>query len=105
MANSKSTRSRKRKKAVPTAAPKAVPARQSRRFPEVKGKVMDAVAVEIDPQAQAIVILFQDNTALSLNLDPRLSVFPELLDRRDGNWRPTKRWPPLHSPSSFLKWL
>jgi hypothetical protein len=92
MADSKGTRSRKRKKAVRFS--------HLLKFPEVKGKTIDEV--ELDPEAQAIVILFQDNTALSFDLDPGLGVFPELSDRRDGS---LKRWKPLHTPSSILKWL
>jgi hypothetical protein len=41
-------------------------------FPEVKGKTIESV--EID--SIAIVIVFQDNTALSFDLDSTLSVYP-----------------------------
>jgi hypothetical protein len=34
----------------------------------------------------AITILFQDKTALSFALNPRLGVFPELSDWKNGNW-------------------
>lgn len=94
MAESKSTRSRKRRKAVPSS--------RFLRFPEVKGKVVEGV--EIDPDVQAIIILFQDNTALSFDMDCRVSVFPELSDRRDGNWRKIKRWEAVHSSLSMQKW-
>jgi hypothetical protein len=69
------------------------------RFPEVKGKVVETV--EIDPAVRAIVILFQDKTALSLNLEPALTVIPQLSDRKTGNWRGIKRWPAVHSRQSM----
>lgn len=55
-----------------------------RHFREVKGKIVESV--EIDPDLNAITILFQDKTALSFDLEPRLTVFPELSDWKTGNW-------------------
>jgi hypothetical protein len=73
-----------------------------RRFPEVKGKIVSEV--EIDPNAQAILILFDDNTALSFDLDSSHAVFPELSKRKNGNWKPIKKWPPIQSAMSMVKW-
>jgi hypothetical protein len=73
-----------------------------RRFPEVKGKIV--AEVEIDPNAQAILILFEDKTALSFDLDSSHAVFPELSERKKGNWKPVKKWPPIHSTISMVKW-
>src|SRR6185436_16119409 len=72
------------------------------RFPEVKGKIVEAV--EVDPDLTAIVVLFQDKTALSFDLDPCLTVFPELSDWKTGNWRGIKRWRRLHSKLSMVSW-
>jgi hypothetical protein len=71
------------------------------RFPEVKGKIISDV--EIDPDAQAILILFTDKTALSFDLDSSHAVFPELSMRQRGNWRPLKKWPPIRSSFSMVK--
>jgi hypothetical protein len=89
MANSKRTRS---------------PKRHSRllRFPEVKGKTLEAV--EVDPDLTAITVLFQDKTVLSFDLDPMLVVFPELASLKTGNWRSIKRWAALRSKISMVKW-
>jgi hypothetical protein len=76
--------------------------RQFLRFPEVKGKTVEAV--EVDPDLTAIVVLFQDKTALSFDLDPCLTVFPELSDWKTGNWRGIKRWRPLHSKLTMVSW-
>jgi len=71
-------------------------------FPEVKGKIVESV--EIDAAVQAITILFQDKTALSFDLEPSLTVFPELSDFKTGNWRGVKRWPAVHSKLSIVSW-
>jgi hypothetical protein len=72
------------------------------RFPEVRGKIVSQV--EIDPDAQAIVMLFEDNTALSFNVDSSHVVFSEFSKRQRGDWKPLKRWPPIYSPISMVKW-
>ena len=90
MADSKRAHSRKRRRSNFT------------RFPEVKGKMVESV--EVDPDGQAVVILFKDRTALSFDLDTRLTVFPELSDWKTGNWKGIKRWPALHSKTSLVKW-
>jgi hypothetical protein len=83
---------------------KRSPKQRSRftRFPEVRGKTVSEV--EVDPDAQAILILFEDKTALSFDLDSSHVVFPELLNRTKGNWKPIKHWRPIHSPLSMVKW-
>jgi hypothetical protein len=61
-------------------------------FPEAKGKVVELV--EIDPDANAIVILFEDSTALTFEVDTfltpgslsvgRIDVLPSNALRRTG---------------------
>jgi hypothetical protein len=72
------------------------------RFPEVRGKTVSEV--EVDPDAQAIFILFDDNTALGFDIDSSHVVFPELSNRKKGNWTPLKKWPPINSPIAMVKW-
>ncbi|HKD82806.1 MAG TPA: hypothetical protein VKH81_24165 [Candidatus Angelobacter sp.] len=72
------------------------------RFPEVRGKAVESV--EIDPDVQAITILFKDRTALSFDLDPSLTVYPELSDWKTGDWRGIKRWRAMHSKPDMLSW-
>ncbi|HEY2496512.1 MAG TPA: hypothetical protein VGK24_05540 [Candidatus Angelobacter sp.] len=74
--------------------------RQFTYFPQVKGKIVENV--EIDADVAAVTILFQDKTALSFELKPRLSVFPELSDWKTENWRGIKRWRAVHSKSSMV---
>jgi hypothetical protein len=72
------------------------------RFPEVKGKIVELV--EVDQDAQAILILFTDKTVLGFDIDSSHVVFPELSNRKTGNWKPIKKWPPIGSPISMVKW-
>jgi hypothetical protein len=72
------------------------------RFPEVKGKVVSLV--EVDDNASAINIMFEDDTVLGFDLDSSHVVFPQLFDRNKGNWKPLKHWPPIYSPISMVKW-
>jgi hypothetical protein len=71
-------------------------------FPEVRGKIVQLI--ELDPDAQAIVILFEDSTALSFDIDSTHAVFPEFSRRKSGNWTPVKKWRPVQSPLSMAKW-
>jgi hypothetical protein len=87
MAASKGTHSRKRRTS------------QITRFP-VRGKIVESVEADAD----AITILFQDRTALSFDLDSSHVVFPELSDWKTGDWRAVKRWPPISSNLSMVRW-
>jgi hypothetical protein len=71
-------------------------------FPEVRGKIVSEV--EVDKDAQAILILFEDNTVLGFDIDSSHVVFPQLSDRNKGNWKPIKHWRPIYSPISMVKW-
>ncbi|MBZ5504706.1 MAG: hypothetical protein LAO78_04375 [Acidobacteriia bacterium] len=72
------------------------------RFPEVKGKVVSLV--EVDDNASAILIMFEDNTVLGFDIDSSHVVFPQLSDRKKGNWKSIKQWRPIYSPISMVKW-
>ena len=72
------------------------------RFPEVRGKIV--AQVEVDPDATAISILFQDKTILSFDIDSSHVVFPELSDFKTGNWRGIKRWPRIQGSIEMIKW-
>jgi hypothetical protein len=72
---------------------------QISRFP-VRGKIVESVEADAD----AIMILFQDKTALSFDLDSSHVVFPELSDWKTGDWRALKRWPPISSSLTMVKW-
>jgi len=64
-------------------------------FPQVKGKTVQLI--EVDPDAQAIVILFEDSTALSFDIDSCHVISPEFSMRKSGNWTPIKSWKTVKS--------
>jgi hypothetical protein len=90
MAVSKATRSGRRKKAY----------QRVLRFPKAKGKIIAEVELAISPDYNIIEIVFQDKTSLSFNLEPCFQVTPELINWKTGNYKPIKRWRPVHSRSS-----
>jgi hypothetical protein len=72
------------------------------RFPEVKGKIVELV--EVDQDAQAILILFTDKTVLGFDVETSHVFFPELSNRKTGNWKTIKQWRPIYSPISMVQW-
>lgn len=73
--------------------------RQVTHFPEVKGKVVKFVELSLDTENYTIEIRFDDDTALTFDMDaePGIAVTPDWADWKTGNWKPIKRWHPLHS--------
>jgi hypothetical protein len=94
LASNKVTRSRKRRKEPPY--------RRVLRFPEVRGKIIDLVELGSSPDDYTIEIRFQDKTALSFDIEPCITGFPELANWRTGEYTPIKRWRPVHSRSSKI---
>jgi hypothetical protein len=83
MAESKGTRSRK--------------GRKRPRFPEVKGKIVEGVELKPSENGYSIGIMFRDRTFLSFDVEPQVTVFPELSDWKTENYKPLKRWPVIRS--------
>ena len=81
--------------------PRSRRARAWTRIPEVKGKIVDAI--EIDPDVNAVTIIFQDNTALNFEIEPTITVFTALYNRAKGNWRSLKEWPPVRSKTGMVE--
>jgi len=70
------------------------------RFPEAKGKIIAEVELSLSPDHNIIEIVFQDKTALNFELEPCFTVFPETTDWRAGEYKPIRRWRPVHSRPS-----
>lgn len=79
MAKSKGTHSRKK--------------RTRNAFPEIKGKIVEGVELMPSENGYSIGIMFQDRTYLSFDVEPYITVFPELSDWKTKNYKPLKRWP------------
>jgi hypothetical protein len=71
--------------------------RKSNAFPEVKGKIVERVELMPGENGYSIGIMFQDRTFLSFDVEPCLTVFPELSDWKTKNYKPLKRWRTIHS--------
>ena len=83
MADSKGTRSKKRRKRDP--------------FAVVRGKVVERIELSTGSETCEIGILFKDRTYLGFDLDPFLKITPDFSDWKTHNYKPLKRWPPLRS--------
>jgi hypothetical protein len=73
---------------------------QKMKFPEVKGKIIEAIELFISPDECIIDIGFQDRTSLTFDVEPCVVIMPELADWKTGEYNPLKRWRPVHSRSS-----
>ena len=62
-------------------------------FPEIKGKIVEGVELMPSENGYSIGIMFQDRTFLSFDVEPYISIFPELSDWKTKNYKPLKRWP------------
>ena len=66
-------------------------------FPEVNGKIVDAVEVFSHNEYYAITIRFQDKTALNLALETAVFTFPTLSDWTGGNEKILKEYKSVRS--------
>jgi hypothetical protein len=68
-------------------------------FHEVKGKIVDSVEIKPQDHGYGVGIMFQDRTYLSFDVEvePRITIKPELSDWTTGNYKPLKRWPIIQS--------
>lgn len=82
MAKSKVTHSRRKRKNA---------------FPEIKGKIVEGVELMPSENGYSIGIMFQDRTFLSFDVEPCITIFPELSDWKTKNYKPLKRWRTIHS--------
>jgi len=67
------------------------------RFPEAKGKIVDAVEFSIATDYRAISINFQDKTCLHFSLDTGLTVKTDYSNWKTGNQRIIRAWPLIRS--------
>jgi hypothetical protein len=84
MAGNKRTRSRKG---------------HTRQFPaaQFKGKIVHDIEARITDEGCAIGIMFQDRTYLSFDVEMGVTIMPELSSFKTGEYKPLKRWRPIHS--------
>jgi hypothetical protein len=68
-----------------------------RKFPVAKGKIIAEVELSLSPDYNIIEIVFQDKTSLNFQIEPCFQVVPELVNWKSGEYKPIKRWRPVHS--------
>ena len=80
-------------------ASKQPKARYSRlvEFPEARGRTVEKVELSTDSDFPCISIRFQDNTDLTVVIDPWLTFQADYSRFKDGNQTVLKRWPVFRS--------
>ncbi len=66
-------------------------------FPEARGRTVERVELSTDSDFPCISIRFQDNTDLTVALDPWLTFRADYSMWKDGNQKVLKRWPIFRS--------
>jgi hypothetical protein len=79
---------------------KAISYRRVLAFPQARGKTVERVELDVTPEYFLIDIRFKDKTALTFDLEPYVMVYPEFANWGTGEYKPLKRWRPVHSRSS-----
>jgi hypothetical protein len=65
-------------------------------FPQARGRTVEAVELTTDSDFHCISIRFQDDTDLTVEIDPWLT-FRDYSIWKDGNQKVLKRWPVFRS--------
>ena len=73
------------------------PTRRVADFPEVKGKIVNAVEVHADHEYYGITICFQDETTLSFTVEPCVVAFPVYAGWENGEEKTIKKYKPVRS--------
>ncbi|MGB8131685.1 MAG: hypothetical protein WCG81_18005 [Candidatus Angelobacter sp.] len=73
------------------------PYQRIQKFREAKGKIIAEVELFLSSDYNIIEIVFQDKTSLNFQLEPCFQVAPELVNWKSGEYKPVKRWRPVHS--------
>jgi hypothetical protein len=66
-------------------------------FPEARGRTVDKVELSIDSDFPCVSIRFQDNTDLTVVIDPWLTFQVDYSRWKAGNQKVLKRWPVFRS--------
>ena len=83
----------------PRRAPKQPKSRLSRlvEFPEARGRAVERVELSTDSDFPCISIRFQDNTDLTVVVDPWLTFQAAYSRFKEGNQKVLKSWPVFRS--------
>jgi hypothetical protein len=89
----------KRRSRTSTAAPRpALPSsRRLFRFPQARGKTVEAVEFSTDSSFHAISVNFQDRTSLTFEIETGFTLQADFSDWNTGNQRVLRSWRPVRS--------
>lgn len=79
--------------------------RRVMKFPQARGKTIEFIQLSVSTEEYIIDIRFKDKTSLTFDLEPCLSVIPEICDWRGTEYNPVRRWRPVHSKSANIPLL
>lgn len=66
-------------------------------FPQVRGRTVERVELNLDSDFRCISIRFQDSTDLTFVIEPALTFRADYSKWKDGEQKVLKRWPPVMS--------
>jgi len=66
-------------------------------FPEVKGKIVDSVELDVEASFYAISVFFQDKTSLTFSMEPCIVAFPVYSEWIEGEQKIIKEYQPARS--------
>jgi len=66
-------------------------------FPEVTGKIVQAVEIHSDHEFYGLTIRFEDRTALTFTFETAVFAFPTFSDWEDGNEKILKKYKSVRS--------
>jgi hypothetical protein len=66
-------------------------------FPQVRGRTVEMVELNLDSDFHCISIRFQDDTDLTFVIDPALTFRADYSRWKAGEQKMLKRWPPVSS--------
>src|SRR6267154_1959118 len=71
------------------------PYRRLVKFPQLKGKKLEGAEFSSRGGNHSIQLLFEDKTALGLEIEPGFTLFADYADWKTGNHRPIRKWGPI----------
>ena len=72
-------------------------------FPEVKGKIVDTVELDIEMSFYGITLRFQDRTSLTFSIEPCVFTFPVYADWTGGEEKILKKYQPVRNVVAGLE--
>ena len=73
------------------------PFRRFVEFPDMKGRILEKVEFYTTTEYHSLTLIFEDQTTLTLVIDPCFLISSSLSDFSTGNERVLKRWPTIRS--------